>query len=144
MATLSKDYPHGGSEREISKAIEDFADEITLSEGDINTVLRLTPLIVIGHAELQSRQTKRITRVSIGLGILSIVMAAVALLVSMAGNWTNSDSQRQQLELLKGIHNELQLKNQDSEWQKQQVELLRAIHLELQTQNSQQIRTREK
>jgi len=144
MAKIYEDYPHGRSEEQISKAIEDFADEITASDGDINTVLRLTPLIVIGHAELQSRQTRRITRVSVGLGILSIVMAGVALWVSIASNWTNSDSQKQELEFLKGIHHEVQLKNQESDWQKQQVEMLRAIHLELQTQNSRQSYTREK
>src|SRR5438128_10899103 len=108
MAKFYEEYPHGCSERQISQAIADYADEITTSEGNINTVLRLAPLIVVGHAELQSRQTKRVTRLSIGLGVLSLAIAGIALWVSIASNWTNADSQRQQLELLKAIHHEVQ------------------------------------
>jgi hypothetical protein len=134
MTKLYKDYPHGCSDKQISKAIEDHANEITAAGGDINTVLRLTPLMVVGHAELQSRQTKRITRVSVGLGMLSIVIACIALWVSIAGNWTNSDSQKQQLELLKAIQHEVQTQNSGSDLQRQQLETLKAIHFELQTQ----------
>jgi hypothetical protein len=134
MAKLVKEYPHGCSDKQISKAIEDYANEITASGGDINTVLRLTPLMVVGHAELQSRQTKRITQVSVGLGILSIVIAGVALLVSILGNRSNTDSQNQQLELLKTIQRDVQKQN-TSDMQKQQLETLKAIHSELQNDN---------
>lgn len=133
MAKLYKEYPHGCSDKQISKAIEDYANEITTSEGDLNTVLQLTPLMVVGHAELQSRQTKRITRVSVGLGILSIVIAGIALWVSIASNWTNSDSQTQQLELLKAIQHQVQMQNNGSDLLRQQLETLKAIHSELQT-----------
>lgn len=121
---LPANYPYGCSEAQISKSLREYADQIIASDAQINTVLQLTPLIVIGNTELQSRQTKRVTRVSVGLGILSVLIAAVALWISITNNIASSKSRSTELELLKEIERDLQL---HSNLQMQQSELLKGI-----------------
>jgi hypothetical protein len=121
---MPENYPYGSDEKEISSALRGYADEIIASGGDVNTVLQLAPLIVIGHTELQSRQTNRVTRISVGLGILSLVIALVALWVSIANNRTETHWQTTQLELLNRI--EADLKTRD-DLQTTQFDLLKNI-----------------
>ena len=105
---LGKSYPHGYTDKEISSKLREYANEIAGSGGNVNNVLRLAPLIVIGQTELQSRQTSRVTRISVGLGILSIVIALLALWVSIVNSRTDANWQREQSVLLRAIDQDLQ------------------------------------
>ena len=102
------DYPYGCDDKRISSILREYANEIVASDGNVNKVLQLAPLIVIGQAELQGRQTSRISRISVGLGVLSIVIAVVALWVSIANSRTDASWRTSQSEVLKTIHHDLQ------------------------------------
>lgn len=55
MATLSSNYPRGCTEEQIITVIDDLSKDILASGGNINTVLRLSPIIALGQSELQKR-----------------------------------------------------------------------------------------
>jgi len=107
MANLYPNYPYGCTEKDISKAIKEYSDEIIASRADINKVLQFTPLIALGQGELQSRQTRRITRLSLGLGFLSLIIAGAALLVSFMNTRSDEAWQKHQLELLNAIQTDI-------------------------------------
>ena len=119
-----RNYPYGCGDQQISLMLREYADEISASGGNVNKVLQLAPLIVIGQAELQGRQTRRVTRISLGLGILSVVIALVALWVSLSNSRTDATWQASQSEWLNTIHRDLQA---DYELRAMQLELLRSI-----------------
>jgi len=126
---LPEKYPYGCSEKEISSALRKYAGEIIASEGNVNKVLQLAPLIVIGHTELQSRQTSRITGISVGLGILSLVIAIVALWVSIANSRTDAYWQTTQSEMLRTIGQDV---HSSRDLQAADVELLKSIEHDIQ------------
>ncbi len=93
MATLPKDYPYGATDKAISTTIRELSNDVLGSGANINRVLQLTPLIALGQNELQSRQTRRITCLSIGLGALSLLVSAAALYVSLISSRTGASSE---------------------------------------------------
>lgn len=122
---LPRNYPYGCGDQQIALMLREYADEIAASGGNVNKVLQLAPLIVIGQSELQGRQTSRVTRISFGLGVLSVVIALVALWVSIANSRTDANWQASQSEGLKTIHRDLQA---GYDLQTMQLELLRSIN----------------
>jgi|GEM_PF-2044512 hypothetical protein len=130
---LPDNYPYGCSDEVISASLKACADEIAASNAQTNKVLQLAPLIIVGHSELQNRQTKRITRLSIGLGVLSLIIAGVALWISVAGNSSNTRWQTTNLELLRGLNEQFE---SCARIQAQQVDVLKSIDQKTQTQNS--------
>jgi hypothetical protein len=60
MANIPANYPHGSSDEQILQALSELANDVVQSGANINTVLRLGPLISVGQTELQTRQAKRL------------------------------------------------------------------------------------
>ena len=85
MANIYKNYPHGLPDKQLTMAIEEYANDINNSGANINTVLQFSPYISLGLNELQGRQNKRIAWFSFGIGLVSLVVAAVALYIAIDG-----------------------------------------------------------
>jgi hypothetical protein len=78
MATIPNNYPSGCSDEQIFQVINELSGEIISSGGNINEVLRSSPLISLGQAEIQKRilannqsvttelnaEVKRLTKIS--------------------------------------------------------------------------------
>jgi hypothetical protein len=61
------------------------------------------PLIQLGHNELQSRFSKRISRLTLSVGGLSLLIAALALYFSIETKRASSDWENKQLDALNRI-----------------------------------------
>ncbi len=83
MENVYPNYPRGLPDKKLIEVIDEYANEINQSGVNINKVLQLSPYISLGLNELQSRQSKRVTRISLGISILSLVIACFALYVSL-------------------------------------------------------------
>lgn len=83
MVNLYKDYPHGMTNREISKTVTEYSKEIFAAQGQLNSVIMFTSLIILGQTELQGRTTKRIAYLSAGIALLSLLVSSAALYVSV-------------------------------------------------------------
>jgi hypothetical protein len=59
VATLPANYPHGCTDDEILEGLTALGQEILQTGGEINVVLRLSPLVTIGQNELQARRAKQ-------------------------------------------------------------------------------------
>jgi hypothetical protein len=55
MANIPNNYPGGCTDKQILFVIDELSNEIIISGGDINVVLRLSPIITLGQSELQKR-----------------------------------------------------------------------------------------
>ena len=82
-------------DKEIEDSIKEYSEEIFKSKAGINTVMRFSPLIQLGQTELQGRQTKRVTCLSIIVSIVSLFIAGTALYVSFntsraSTHWENT------------------------------------------------------
>ena len=126
MANLYPNYPYGCSDKDIAKAIKEYSDEMLAARADINKVLQFSPLIAVGQNELQSRQTKRITFLSLGIGLLSLVIAGIALWVSFMNTRSNEAWENKQLESLNAIHSDLNAQSKAVLDELKKQELLRA------------------
>ena len=88
MAQIYTNFPGGMKDAEISRCIGEYTNEIIQSRAQTNKVLQFTPLIQLGEYELAKRQTRRITRLTIGVSVVSLFIAIAALTVS----WLNTKS----------------------------------------------------
>ena len=107
MATVYPDYPHGLSDKKLVAAIQEYATTINTSRANINTVLQFSPYISLGLNELQSRQNKRTTYVSFGVGLVSLIVAGVALHISIDSSRSGDLSSARQIALLEEVNNHL-------------------------------------
>ena len=106
MATIYNDYPHGMKEKEIEDAIKEYSEEISAARGNINATMVYSPLIQLGQTELQSRQTKRATLLSVIVSFTSLLIAGTALYVSYHASNSSARWEQSQLEVLRKIMNE--------------------------------------
>ena len=83
MAQVREHYPYRCTDEEIKELIQDYSKEIYDSRANINTVLAMSPLLQLGLQELQSRQNKNITYLSLGVSTISLIVSAVTLYVSL-------------------------------------------------------------
>lgn len=127
MAKLYTKYPYGCSNRNLADAIREYSDEIIESRADINKVLQLTPLDTLGQNELQSRQTKRITRLSLGIGILSLIIAGFALYISLLNERSSERWEIKQTESLAKLNSDLNVQGNSIR------DLLKSINFETDT-----------
>ncbi|WP_372865250.1 hypothetical protein [Spongiibacter sp.] len=97
MAELKANYPHGLKDREIEFLVNQYAAEIFEKGASTNAVLQFSPLIQLGTNELQSRQSKRITMLSIGISVLSLLIASLALYVSLVSSRSSNQWREEQL-----------------------------------------------
>jgi len=100
MADLKGNYPHGLKDEEIEDLVNQYASELFKQKASTNAVLQFTPLIQLGNNELQSRQTKRVTRLSIGASFLSLLTAGMALYVSLTSSRSSDQWKEEQLRIL--------------------------------------------
>lgn len=107
MATLYTNYPEGMKDGEIIKCVREYTDEIIRSGAQVNTVWQLTPLIQIGQYELEKRQAKRITRLTFGVSIVSMIVAVAALGIALEGSRDSNNWKQSQLEVLENIQAKL-------------------------------------
>jgi hypothetical protein len=104
MANVYSNYPRGLSDKKLVEAIDEYANEINASRVDINKVLQFSPYISLGLNELQSRQSKRITRISLGISILSLAIATLALYVSLESGRSSDKSSVRQIAILEELN----------------------------------------
>lgn len=55
MASIPKNYPNGCTDEQILSVTSELSKEIIDSGGNINVVLRFSPIITVGQSELQKR-----------------------------------------------------------------------------------------
>jgi hypothetical protein len=82
MAQIQENYPSGCTNKEIKELLQGYSKDIYDARANINTVLKLSPLIQIGLQELQGRQNNKITSLSLGISLLSLIVSAVTLYAS--------------------------------------------------------------
>ena len=111
MANVYPNYPRGLSDKKLVDAIDEYANEINASRVDINKVLQFSPYISLGLNELQSRQSKRVTRISLGISVVSLSIAALALYVSLESGRSSDVSGARQVSILEEL-NKNTLENQ--------------------------------
>jgi len=100
MANLYPKFPYGVDDNMLKTAIKEYADEIFTKRADINVVLQLTPLLILGQNELQSRRNKRVTWFSFSISFLSLLVAGIALFVSLSGTRVSETWKNEQLQAL--------------------------------------------
>lgn len=104
MAQLNKNYPEKCSNKEIKELIREYSEEIYKERGHINTVLQFTPMIQLGLSELQNRQNKKIAYLSLSIGIISLLVAAVALYISINSGNKNYQTNKKYIESLDSLN----------------------------------------
>ena len=107
MATVYPDYPHGLSDKMLVAAIQEYATTINASRANINTVLQFSPYISLGLNELQSRQNKRSALISFFVGLVSLIVAAVALYISTDSGRSSDALSTRQIALLEEVNKNL-------------------------------------
>lgn len=107
MPYINSSFPRGLSDKEIEQHINEYQDAIFKAGASTNQVLQFSPLIQLGQNELQNRKTEKTARLSIGLGLLSVFIASVALVVSFIGSRSSSQWETSQIELLEKIKQEI-------------------------------------
>jgi hypothetical protein len=108
MAKLTNNYPHGLSDKEIMECISGYSKEIFDNRQELPSALvQYAPLIQLGASELQGRQTKRATNLSIFVSIISLSIAGAALGVSYYSSKSSSRWEESQIKALNEIKSEV-------------------------------------
>ena len=110
MASIPQNYPHGCKDEEISQVIKELCDDILKAGANINTVLRLTPLVELGQGEIQKRiidrsakTSGRLATIAIIVATISVVMSGVAVYFSYVSITSSAVWQTEQLKILREI-----------------------------------------
>ena len=104
MATIPANYPDGSSDNEIKTAIREMQDDLASAKYSINAVLQFSPLINLGQFELERRQSTAILKQSRVVSGISILIALLAVGISVAGNISSSEWESVQLKALSSIN----------------------------------------
>jgi type VI protein secretion system component VasK len=104
---IHSNYPHGMNNREIEEHVRKYLDEIVKSGSDDNVVIQCYPLIALGQYELSKRQNNRITKISICISGVSLLIAIIALCISLMGTSSHSSWENAQIKELKAIEEKL-------------------------------------
>ena len=75
LQTVSADFPHNFSDQQIQETIRDYMTRIAVSGSQENVVIQCYPLIALGQAELQKRQNDRLTRITLIVSFVSLIVA---------------------------------------------------------------------
>jgi len=121
MTIIYKGYPRALKTKQLVEVIDEYANEINNSGADINKVMQYAPYISLGINELQSRQSTRVTRISLAISLLSLFIAGLALHVSNENTHASSRWEENQIQLFQKIdtkisntHNSTNLKNKNN------------------------------
>lgn len=104
---LYKNYPEGMKDHDIIERLREYTNVIIESGAQVNTVWQLSPLIQLGQYELEKRQTKRLTRLSVGISIVSSCVAVAALWIAVENSRASERWETAQLQILEKINQEL-------------------------------------
>jgi len=108
MTTVNKRYPHEMKDNEINDLIKEYTNAIVDARGSPNAVLQFAPLIQLGQNGLQGRHTKKAAYLSIGVSVLSLLIAGSALFVSWTSSVSNTKWEENQLSLISELKMEAQ------------------------------------
>ncbi len=100
-------------DQEIIDHVKEYTDVIIQSGAQVNTVWQVTPLIQLGQYELEKRQTERITRLTIGVSIISMIVAAAALYIATENSRASTNWEETQIHLLEKIHADITYNNKN-------------------------------
>jgi hypothetical protein len=106
MATISENYPDRQSDQEIRQTIKGFSDEMFKAKFSINSVMQYSPLIQLGHDELQNRQSKRYMKGSFAMAGFSLLISIIAVCIAISSSRVSSRWEDKQLPLLQQLINE--------------------------------------
>ena len=109
---MPPEFPIGCEPEVIVKAINDMLKDLEANEYDINLVIQYSPLINLGRSELTRReselsriQNKAIVNESKWLGRISIVVAVIALAISIIGELGSGSWKDKEIAALNNIAN---------------------------------------
>lgn len=135
MVSIPTSYPSGCTDEQIFGVINELSGEIISSGGDINLVMRFSPLISLGQAELQKRilannqtitaelkeEVKNLTKISDKTSKSSREYAQASKRFSIAALVIAL------LSIAISIYFSLQANRSNLKWQKDQTNLLQRI-----------------
>ncbi len=101
---VSEDFPQSMSNKQLRRVIKGYLSQVKESGAQENVVIQCYPLIALGLNEQQARQNKLVTWISIGVGVVSLVVAAVALRISIDGARLSDESSARQIALLEELN----------------------------------------
>ena len=104
---ISVDFPQNMKDKQIENEIRKYFNEIIQSDAQENTMIQCYPLISLGQYELQKRQNRRITKISMGIAAVSLLIAIIALYISFQGRNSSSRWENAQIVELKAIEQKL-------------------------------------
>jgi hypothetical protein len=102
--SVSNDFPQGMSNKQLQAAVNDYLAKVRESGSQENIVIQCYPLIALGLNELQARQNKIVTCISIFIGGVSLIVAGVALYISIAGTDSSDKTSARQVALLEELN----------------------------------------
>ena len=100
---IPEKFPDSCTREEIDSTIRDILDLVLKEPLDIHQVQRYTPLITLGHSELDRRESAAIVKQSKRLGRISIAVAMLAVAIAAYGSLSSAAWQNQQIEILSRI-----------------------------------------
>ena len=100
---IPQNFPDSCSPEQINSTIRDILDLVLKEPLDIHQVQRNTPLITLGHSELDRRESANVIKQSKRLGRISIAVAILALAIAGYGSVSSAEWQNQQIEILSRI-----------------------------------------
>lgn len=108
---IPADYPQGMNDKQIEEAIKKYFNEIIQSEAQENTMIQCYPLISLGQHELEKRQAKRLNCLTMGVSIVSIVIAVIALCIAIQNASSSERWKQTQINSLATLQTKLDLIN---------------------------------
>ena len=101
---VSKDFPQGMPRKQLQTAVDSYLSKVRESGSQENVVMQCYPLIALGLNELQARENKLIMWISIFIGAVSMIVAGVALCISVNGARSSDDSSTRQIALIEALN----------------------------------------
>jgi len=108
---VSEDFPHKMNDEQIGETIKLYMKEIIQSGSHENIVIQCYPLIALGQHELERRQTTRITRFTTGVSFASILIAIIALAISIINTMSSTRWEKRQIESLTAMQTKIDTLN---------------------------------
>lgn len=104
---IYKNYPDGMKDSEILACIREYTGAMVEHGARPDVVTQFAPIIQMGHYELEKRQVKRVTRISIVMSGVSMLVAGVALFIAVENSHTSNTWKKEQIILLNDIKAEI-------------------------------------
>ena len=108
-AFIHPNYPKGLTDVEINDAISGYAAAIHEASANINAAMQYAPLIQLGITELEARRSGRWTYISMGIAVLSLIVALTAVSIAYWGSESHADLVRQEIVVLEDLRKAVNL-----------------------------------